>query len=85
MREFNFDDEENEFDDNIDDEDILHNSIIEFTHLGPDKLDIEYKLLIECMNMMQKSFLWRFRSVDRRINEIRRLYSSLVSLLEIEE
>lgn len=43
-----------------------------------------FKILLASINLLKKSFLWRFQSLDTKLNRIEKTYKKLVELLQFE-
>jgi len=43
-----------------------------------------FKILLASINLLKKSFLWRFQSLDTKLNRIEKTYKKLIELLQFE-
>ena len=91
MRNFFFDsgNEEPEYRDSYEEEGMEANFMIpaqiEFMHMAQLDLasvDLNQKLLAESIKMLEKSWFWRFRSVETKLTMIRKTYEELTRLME---
>ncbi len=49
-----------------------------------DSRYMKYNIFLSVITVLEKSFFWKFRSVEWKINAIKRAYLVFVNLLEIE-
>lgn len=43
-----------------------------------------FKILLASINLLKKSFWWRFQSLDTKLNRIEKTYKKLIELLQFE-
>jgi len=93
MRNFFFEDSgsEDEYRDSYENEEeameasFIIPAQIEFMHMAQLDLasvDLNQKLLAESIKMLEKSWLWRFRSMETKLTMVRKTYEDLTRLME---
>jgi predicted transcriptional regulator len=60
-------------------------AIVEITNLGMIRSELKYKLLQSTIEMLEKSFFWKFKSPESKKNDVKRVYMSFNSLIDIDE
>jgi len=91
MRNFSFNegDEYRDYRDADDEESVESGFLIpaefEMMHMAQLDLasvDLNQRLLAESIRMLEKSWLWRFRSIKSKLELIKKSYTELTSLME---
>jgi hypothetical protein len=101
MRRFNFDEEDpdnDEIDHFLDPEDaqfiitpeqykdlIEEESALYAIKLRTAEQKINFKILLISINMLKKSFWWKFKTLNTKLNNIEKTYKTLSKLIQIEE
>ena len=93
MRDFFEDNEDHDFEEDIEDEmeNILESmgipveAVVEVTNLGLVRADMKFRVLQSVIEMLEKSFFWRFRSPEWKRNAIKRTYIEFEALLGVDE
>jgi len=89
MRRFDADDNdefqeelEQMFDYEFDEDFATKNEILNVLQLDLVELDINQKILVSVIKMLERTFLWRFKSHHKKIKMISETYEAMYLLLE---
>ena len=76
-------------DDGFDDEDVEfigygEEDILDAMRLDLAQLELNQHLLAAAITVAERSFFWRFKSVDRKMDDIQKIYRTFLLLTEDE-
>jgi len=54
------------------------------TKVQYEQQKINFKILLVSINLLKKSFWWKFQSLNTKLNRIEKTYKSLIQLLQFE-